>query len=443
MHEFEHHLSACVCVYAPLSDIHVGEHSPVDCVICSMSAKMAGVLDNGAHSLKLGLVGSEETRIVPNAVFKSKSERRRVFVGSELEECKDLSGLFFIPPFQKGYLVNWDIQRQVWDHAFGANVMNFDCSATRLLLTEPLFNFPSIRVTQLEVLVEEYGFPSLAVTTAPTLSSHHYSLTRGQPLCCLVVDAGYSFTHIVPHYHNKVVLEGVRRVCVGGKLLSNHLKELVSYRQLQVLDETYVMGQVKEDACFVSLDLYQDMQRAKRRGEDNTTAVEYVLPNFTNTRRGFIRKNQAGKRNGEEQCLRLGNERFAVPELLFHPADIGIQEMGVAEAICNAILATPTEMHPHLFSNIVLTGGSANFPNFKERIQQDVRALTPAHYTVSVHVSDSPQLFALQGGQLVGEQEDCGAWYVSAAELKEKGAELCIESMEQLHTVTFLEQKAS
>lgn len=406
---------------------------------------MAVVLDNGAHQLKLGFVGcvGDEERLVPNAVFKSKSERRRVFVGSELDECRDLSGLFYVPPFQKGYLVNWDVQRQVWDHTFGANVMKLNCSATRLLFTEPLFNFHSIRVTQLEVLIEEYGFPSLAVAPAPTLSAHHHSLTRGRPPCCLVVDAGYSFTHIAPHYHNQVILEGVRRISVGGKLLSNHLKELVSYRQLQVMDETYVLGQVKEDACFVSLDLYRDMQRARERGTANSIVVDYVLPNFTSTNRGFIRKNQEGKRDGEEQCLRLGNERFSVPELLFHPSDIGIQEMGVAEAICDAISTTPPEMHPHLFANIVLTGGSANFPYFKERVEKDVRALAPSHYTVRVDMADSPHLYALQGGQLVGAEGDCQAWYVSAAELKEKGVDLCIESMERLHTVTFLEQKPS
>lgn len=34
------------------------------------------------------------------------------------------------------------------------------------------------------------------------------------------------------------------RIDVGGKLLTNHLKEIISYRQLQVMDETYVMNQV-------------------------------------------------------------------------------------------------------------------------------------------------------------------------------------------------------
>jgi len=34
------------------------------------------------------------------------------------------------------------------------------------------------------------------------------------------------------------------RIDVGGKLMTNHLKEVISYRQLQVMDETYVMNQV-------------------------------------------------------------------------------------------------------------------------------------------------------------------------------------------------------
>jgi len=34
-------------------------------------------------------------------------------------------------------------------------------------------------------------------------------------------------------------------------------------------------------------------------------------------------------------------ERFSIPELLFHPSDIGIQEMGVAEAVIHTIAQTP------------------------------------------------------------------------------------------------------
>ena len=49
----------------------------------------------------------------------------------------------------------------------------------------------------------------------------------------------------------------------------------------------------------------------------------------------------SGKYKTGEQILRLANERFAVPEMLFHPSDIGIQEMGIPEAIVHSIQAMP------------------------------------------------------------------------------------------------------
>lgn len=45
-----------------------------------------------------------------------------------------------------------------------------------------------------------------------------------------MVDAGFSFTHAVPVFDWRVVWEGVRRVDLGGKALTNYMKELVSYR---------------------------------------------------------------------------------------------------------------------------------------------------------------------------------------------------------------------
>ena len=40
-------------------------------------------------------------RIIPNFVSKAKYERRKVFYGDQLNECKDFSGLFYVLPFQK------------------------------------------------------------------------------------------------------------------------------------------------------------------------------------------------------------------------------------------------------------------------------------------------------------------------------------------------------
>ncbi len=51
--------------------------------------------------------------------------------------------------------------------------------------------------------------------------------------------------------------------------------------------------------------------------------------------------NFTGKYKTGEQILRLTNERFAVPEMLFRPSDIGIQEMGIPEALVNSINNMP------------------------------------------------------------------------------------------------------
>lgn len=51
--------------------------------------------------------------------------------------------------------------------------------------------------------------------------------------------------------------------------------------------------------------------------------------------------NFTGKYKTGEQILRLTNERFAVPEMLFHPSDIGILEMGIPEALVNSINNMP------------------------------------------------------------------------------------------------------
>ena len=134
-----------------------------------------------------------------------------------------------------------------------------------MIFTEPVFNFASIQDTLNEIFFEEYKFQSLLRLQSSSLSATNYAHSHPDALCSLVVDSGYSFTHIIPFYGNKFIQEAILRIDVGGKLLTNHLKEITSYRQLHVLDETYVMNQVKEDACYVSQAFCHDMAVAQHK----------------------------------------------------------------------------------------------------------------------------------------------------------------------------------
>ncbi|XP_008410839.1 actin-related protein 6 [Poecilia reticulata] len=391
------------------------------------------VLDNGAYWAKIGY-SQDKVSVIPNCQFRSKTSRLKTFTANQLDEIKDPSGLFYILPFQKGYLVNWDVQRKVWDHLFGKEMFKVEFPDTSIIITEPYFNFSSIQESMNEILFEEYQFQSALRINAGSLGAHHYFTTKPSELCCLVVDSGFSFTHIVPYCRSKKLKEGIRRINVGGKLLTNHLKEIISYRQLHVMDETYVINQVKEDVCYVSQQFYKDMEMAQMKGEENTVMRDYVLPDFSAIKKGFCKPREemvfSGKYKTGEQTLRLANERFAVPEMLFHPSDIGIQEMGIPEAIADSVQSLPEEMHPHFYKNIVLTGGNLLFPGFRERLEAELRSLVPAHLPVNVFLPENPVCYSWEGGKLLAHSPDYDEMVVMREDYEENGHIVCEEKFD-------------
>lgn len=81
------------------------------------------VLDNGGYTLKAGLITTSSTptyddcTVIPNCIARSTRDKRS-YVGSELEECKDFGELAFRRPVEKGFIVNWEAQKAVWEHEF-------------------------------------------------------------------------------------------------------------------------------------------------------------------------------------------------------------------------------------------------------------------------------------------------------------------------------------
>ena len=53
------------------------------------------------------------------------------------------------------------------------------------------------------------------------------------------------------------------RIDVGGKLLTNHLKELVSFRQWNMMEETCIVNDVKEKCCYVSGQFATDLETCR------------------------------------------------------------------------------------------------------------------------------------------------------------------------------------
>lgn len=400
------------------------------------------VIDNGGCSIKVGLVGQEKPpRVVPNCIVKSGADKKG-YLGDQVDSIKDISSLTVRRPIEKGYIINWDAQREIWNHVF-KNVLKVDTEGCDLVITEPLFTLPSIQGALDEVLFGEYRFRRVRYASAPELVlSYQASKDLSSPqtgilkeavraMCGVVLDAGFSFTHAVPIFDSATLDASVRRINLGGKALTNLMKELVSFRAWNMMDEYFIIEDVKEKTCYCAQDVRVELKEAHKPPAVNMIRREYVLPDGVKHLRGYVKdveetRSNAGKRKRpaapvggdvdtislEDQVLPLTNERFMIPEALFQPADIGVNQAGIAEAIVQAVSSANPELHELLYGNVIVCGGCARFPGFLERLYNDLRSLVPDEYELNVRIVEDPVCAAWHGGVLAAsksEMDRCAA----------------------------------
>ena len=222
--------------------------------------------------------------------------------------------------------------------------------------------------------------------------------------CLLVIDSGFSHTTITPIYKGRPIQQATRRLDIGGKFLTNYLKELVSIRHYNMLDETHLMNEVKEAICFVSDDFKRDLERTWKNTSNNRKKiletdreilVDYVLPDYNRHLSGYMRPHDpsltakvkkigslAGTADPVEDYMTLGNERFTVPELLFSPGDVGMESPGLPETVMESLSGLPTGLWPVMLSNILVVGGNANIDGFMARLETELRQLAPVECTL-------------------------------------------------------------
>jgi len=279
-----------------------------------------------------------------------------------------------------------------------------------------------------EAMFEYYGFKSVFNCPSQMLTLVDYQANhpeiKANP-CAIVVDSGYSFTHIVPFFDNTKLNYAIKRINVGGKLLTNYLKEIISYRQWNMTEETHLMNIIKERLCYVPLNFLGDLKIAQR--SNNSIMRHYVLPdNITNTV-GYIKGIDKAPpvsphmMGAEEKVLIMNTERL-IPEILFHPSDIGRDQAGIAEAIIQSVSSTSEELHELFYSNIILMGGNTLFPGFKQRLEQDLRKLVPVEYEINVRLPKDPILSAYRGGCKFALHPDYMQYVVTKEQYNEHGS---------------------
>jgi actin-related protein 6 len=235
------------------------------------SAPPIVLLDNGAGHIKCGRLGvpgadqgqgqgqGQSAQIQPSFVVSNcvanVQKQMQVLVGDQVDSALNGSLLYYQRPHERGYVTKWSTEIDVWSRLFGREFLNIDPAESGLALTEPPVNPVALQNDTNEVVFEEFGFDRYSRRLGVWYSGYEFARNppagaSSLPNCCTVVDSGFSFSQIMPILDGYCKLNGSKRVNVGGKFLTNYLKEVVSYRQWNMMDEFKLINEVPHAVVY-------------------------------------------------------------------------------------------------------------------------------------------------------------------------------------------------
>ncbi|WFD43561.1 Actin- protein 6 [Malassezia psittaci] len=413
----------------------------------------AVVLETGAWHVRLGTTPMHKEAVPEisrhlNAIARTRhGVRRQVLVGDQIEdECLDFGGLQLRLPIDRGMVVDWAAQKAVWDRAlaqrFGKKDTSYDSfgalQGRTVIVTEPYFALPE-QQRAFDMLLFDWYQADAVWRTIPAQLVPFADPRR--PECVLVVDCGQSYTHTVPIVRDQVQWDGVKRLDVGGKVLTSLLKESFSYRQWNMMDETFLIDKMKPVSCFVASSANDTGARKPddrphgwsfarfvdyfHENQDNDMVQHYVLPDYAHpedaknphTRFGYVEAGPGSRHqpptthgsedeildsfiagqhrdpvpeSSEHQILRVAQERFQLMELLFAPQRIGLEQGSLAELVAAAIDSVPPEYQDLMWGNVIVVGGTAGARGLRRRLAYELRMLAPTDVPVDVRIAADP-----------------------------------------------------
>lgn len=280
-----------------------GAHSPANTYICSIF--------NGAH-------------------------KKDSYVGDDAQNKRGILSLRC--PIYRGTVVDWDGMEKIWHHTFSSE-LRVAPEEWPILLTEKPLETKINREKAAQILFETFNSPFFYLQMQAPLSLYASGRLTG-----LVVDSGESVTHAVPIYQGFALANAITSVDFGGEDLTAHFMRLMAKKHTFSTDasrdmmagtvpssaEAQVIREVKEVLCWVTLDFEQEPEVVF----NPATQRSYELP--------------------DGQILNLGNELFYVPEAIFKPHLLGIEDQGVHLAAYNAVEKSDRNLQSELYGNIIL-----------------------------------------------------------------------------------------
>ena len=278
------------------------------------------VFDNGSGYLKAGLSNEEIPKITMPALigrpmlrFKEKLEDKvlkEIMIGDEVIPFRPLLELSY--PMKEGIIVNEDDMATLWDYCIKQKLeVKGDLNDKKILLTEAPFNPIENKLKMAKIVFEQLGFGFFNIETQAKLTLYCEALQTG-----IILDSGDGVTHCIPIFEDFILPQNIKRLDIAGRHITEYLIKLLQMKgySFNSSADFELVREIKEKYCFVSCDIDSD-----RKLDAETT--------YYNS----IHKLPDGRK------IRISNEKFEAPEILFNPNLIKNESPGVHEMLFDSI----------------------------------------------------------------------------------------------------------
>ena len=273
------------------------------------------VFDNGSGYLKAGLSDVEIPSVTMPALIGrpmiryaeklEEIELKPIMIGDEVTKVRPLLELTY--PMKEGIIENKEDMGLLWEYCIRKKLgIKGDLKDRKILLTEAPSNPNDNKKKMGEIVFEKLGIGSFNIEPQAKLSLYCEGLETG-----IILDSGDGVTHCIPIAFGYLIHPKIKRMDITDYLIK--LLQVKGYAFNSTADFELVR-EIKEKYCFISCDIESD-----RKLDHETT--------YYNS----IHKLPDGRK------IRISNEKFEAPEILFNPYLIRNESPGIHEMLYNAI----------------------------------------------------------------------------------------------------------
>jgi actin-related protein 6 len=364
------------------------------------------VVDNGGGILRGGFAGQETPRrIVANALARGKRDKK-LYIGDKILNTP-IAEYILSRPSQRGLVTDWEVQKLIWEHGLfsrdklsGSFSVLPEASSSTAVFTMSSFTPNNLKKELLEILFNDFGFNRAVVLDGTLCAQYSPGITAqfteddwANP-CGIIVDCGFSHCTVIPVFETLPVPHTAQRVPVAGRVLNNLLRERLAYLQVDLDDNPLLVQALKEDALEVATN-------GLKHAMESVEVETYMLPDFSEPPYVARKLDHAPTTS---QLIKIKNDKFSIPEAVFNPRSVGVDSLGITDAIVRAIELCPESIRRPLAKKIIVCGGTVMMRGFIDRVKSELESALP--FPIRIITETRPDLSVWRGAAQLATNED-------------------------------------